>query len=158
MTLSVYDHAEERAWRHLDSCKRGLRAKPKRVPARVGVDEKAISKWARDVTLVCDLDSSSVEYVAEDWCMESLDGYFGGFPATQLAGIRAIAMDMWPPYISSTLRHVPGARDKIVFDLYHIMSYMNEAVDGVRKREHREYRARGASGATIAPAPSTKTT
>ena len=210
MTMSVYDHAEERAWRHLDSCqfktylhartprircpahgtrqvklpwaephsrftllferlaidvlkeatvlgatrilriswdeawqlmeravKRGLRAKPKRVPARLGVDEKAISKWARDVTLVCDLDSSSVEYVAEDWRMESLDGYFGGFPATQLAGIRAIAMDMWPPYISSTLRHVPGARDKIVFDLYHIMSYMNEAVDGVRKREHR---------------------
>ena len=149
----------DEAWQLMErAVKRGLRAKPKRVPARLGVDEKAISKWARDVTLVCDLDSSSVEYAAEDWRMESLDGYFGGFPATQLAGIRAIAMDMWPPYISSTLRHVPGARDKIVFDLYHIMSYMNEAVDRVRKREHREYRARGASGATIAPAPSTKTT
>ena len=75
--------------------------------------------------------------------MESLDGYFLSFSAAELEGIRAIAMDMWPPYISSTLRHVPGARDKIVFDPYHIMSYMNEAVDQVRKREHREYRARG---------------
>ena len=37
-----------------------------------------------------------------------------------------------------TLTHVPGARDKIVFDPYHLMSYMNEAVDEVRKREHRE--------------------
>ena len=40
-------------------------------------------------------------------------------------------MDMWPPYIFSALRHVPGARDKIVFDPYHVMSYMNEAVDEV---------------------------
>ena len=214
--LPVYDHSEEREWRHLDSCqfktflharapriecpthgtrqvklpwaearsrftllferlaidvlqeatvrgatrilriswdeawhlieravKRGLQAKDKRVPARLGVDEKAISKWARYITLVCDLDTSTIEYVAEARRMESLDGYFLSFSAAQLGSIRAIAMDMWPPYISSTLRHVPGARDKIVFDPYHIMSYMNEAVDDVRKREHREYRARG---------------
>lgn len=66
-----------------------------------------------------------------------------GFSTAQLEGIRAIAMDMWPPYIASTLRQVPGARDKIVFDPYHIMTYMNEAVDEARKREHREHRARG---------------
>ena len=52
-------------------------------------------------------------------------------------------MDLWPPYTASTLRLVPGARDKIVFDLYHVMSFMNEAVDEARKREHREHRARG---------------
>lgn len=61
--------------------------------------------------------------------MESLDGYFQSVPAAELEGIRAIAMDRWPPYIYSTLHQVPGARDKIVFDPYHIMSYMNEAVD-----------------------------
>lgn len=214
--LLVYDHAEERAWKHLDSCdfktylharpprvicpthgtrqaklpwvephsrftqlferlaidvlkqatvlgatrilrvswdeawqlmeravKRGLRAKPQRVPARLRVDEKAISKWARYVTLVCDVDAATVEYVAEDRRMESLDGYFNSFSPAQLEGIEAIAMDMWPPYLSSTLRHVPEARDKIVFDPYHIMSFMNKVVDEVRKREHREYRARG---------------
>lgn len=214
--LSVYDHAEERAWRHLDSCqfktylharvprikcpthgtrqvklpwaeahsrftllferlaidvlkeatvrgatrilriswdeawhlieravKRGLQAKDKCVPARLGVDEKAISKGARYITLVCNLDAATIEYVAEARRMESLDGYFLSFSVAQLESIRAIAMDMWPPYIASTLRLVPGACDKIVFDPYHIMSYMNEAVDEVRKREHREHRARG---------------
>lgn len=208
--LPVYDHSEEREWRHLDSCqfktflharapriacpthgtrqvklpraeprsrftllferlaidvlqeatvrgatrilriswdeawhlieravKRGLQAKDKGVPARLGVDEKAISKGARYITLVCDLDASTIEYVAEARRMESLDGYFLSFSAAQLEGIRAIAMDMWPPYIASTLRLVPGARDKIVFDLYHVMRFMNEAVDEVRKREHR---------------------
>ena len=86
------------------------------------MDEKALSKGARYITLVCDLDAATIEYVAEARRMESLDGYFLSFPAAQLEGIRAIAMDMWPPYIASTLRHVPGARDKIVFDLYHVMS------------------------------------
>ena len=73
--------------------------------------------------------------------MESLDGYFLSFSVAELESIRAIAMDMWPPYIASTLRHVPGARDKIVFDPYHVMSYMNEAVDEVR--EARASRAPG---------------
>lgn len=215
--LPVYDHADERAWRHLDSCqfktylharvprikcpthgarqvklpwaeahsrftllferlaidvlkeatvrgatrilriswdeawhlmqravKRGLRAKGKSVPpARLGVDEKALSKGARYITLVCDLDAATIEHVAEARRMESLDSYFLSFSAAQLEGVRAVAMDMWPPYIASTLRLVPGARDKIVFDLYHVMSFMNEAVDEVRKREHREHRARG---------------
>ncbi len=132
------------AWQPIEhAVVRGLRAKEKRVPARLGVDKKAISKWARYNTLVCDLDTSTVEYVAGARRMESLDGYFLSFSAAELQGIQAIAMAMWPPYISSALRHVPGARHKIVFDHYQIMSYMNEAVDDVRTREHREYRARG---------------
>jgi len=129
----------DEAWHLIErAVKRGLQAKDKRVPARLGVEEKAISKWARFITLVCDLEASTIEYVAAARRMESLDGYFLSFSAAEPEGIRAIAMDMWPPYISSALRHVPGARDKIVFDPYHIMSYMNEAVDEVRKREHRE--------------------
>ncbi len=60
----------------------------------------------------------------EDQRMESLDGYFRSFGAAKFEGIGTIAMDMWPPCISSTLRNVPGARDKIVFDPYHIMRYM----------------------------------
>jgi transposase len=89
---------------------RGLHAKPKRVPAYLGVEEKAIAKFARYVTLVCDLDAATVEYVAEDRPLESLDSYFRSLPAAELEGIRAIAMDVWPPYIYSTLRQVPGAR------------------------------------------------
>ena len=46
-------------------------------------------------------------------------------------------MDMWDPYIASTVAHVPGGREKIVFDRFHIMKQMNEAVDSVRKEENR---------------------
>jgi len=117
---------------------RGLRAKQKQVVTTIGVDEKAIAKGSQYMTIVCDLDASTVEYVSEGRRIESLDGYFKGLSSEQIAGIEAVAMDMWEPYFRSTLAHVPLAADKIVFDPYHIMTYMNEAVDAVRRKEHQE--------------------
>ena len=50
---------------------------------------------------------------------------------------------MWEPYINSVKEHLSSAEDKIVFDRFHIMKHMGEAVDTVRKGEHRELRAEG---------------
>jgi len=214
--LALYDHSEEREWRHLDSCQfktylharpprvqcpghgvrqvrlpwaevrarfttlferlaidvlketdglgatrilriswdeawhlmeravqRGQLAKEKRGCARIGVDEKAVAKGHHYLTLVCDLDRATVEYIAAERKQESLDGYFRSLCPEQLQGIEAVAMDMWEPYIQSTLARVPNAPDKITFDRYHIMSHMGKAVDDVRKREQRELRAAG---------------
>ena len=56
----------------------------------------------------------------------------------QLAGIEAVAMDMWEPLRQLRRRAIlRRAREKIVFDRFHIMKHMIEAVDAVRKREHR---------------------
>jgi transposase len=207
----LYDHAEERTWRHLDSCQfqtylhariprvecdehgavqvqvpwaeprsrftlmferlaidvlsqcdvsgatrilriswdeawhlmkravqRGRERKARKVVRRIGVDEKAAAKGHRYLTLVCDLDDGTVEYVGEDRGLQSLDGYYTGLTKTQLDGIEAVAMDMWPPYISATLARVPNASEKIVFDRFHVMTFISEAVDLVRKQEHRE--------------------
>ncbi|MFN9368666.1 MAG: transposase, partial [Planctomycetia bacterium] len=51
--------------------------------------------------------------------------------------VEAVAMDMWEPYIQSTLEAVPLASSKIVFDRFHVMQHMTEAVDVVRRRENR---------------------
>lgn len=214
--LTLYDHAEERAWRHLDSCQfqtylhariprvecdehgvvqvkvswaeprsrftllferfaidvlsqcdvsgatrilriswdeawglmqravnRGRERKKARVVRRIGVDEKAAAKGHKYLTLVCDLDKGTVEHIAEDRKMESLNGYYVGLSKKQLNGIEAVAMDMWEPYIQATLAHVPDAADKIVFDRFHVMGYLGKAVDTVRKQEHRELMASG---------------
>ena len=45
-------------------------------------------------------------------------------------------MDMWEAFRNSTLRYVPGAADKIVYDNFHLARYMNRAVDEVRRMEH----------------------
>ena len=69
---------------------------------------------------------------------ESLEGYYLQFTKDQLARIKAVAMDMWEPYFKATLKHVPGAAGKIVHDRLHVMKHVCEAVDRVRKQEHRE--------------------
>lgn len=115
---------------------RGLARKERSVPRNVGVDEKAFRKGHSYFTLVCDIDQSTVEHVARDRRIESLDSYWKRFSPKELARIEAVAMDMWTPYISSTLRHVPDAASKIVFDRFHIMTHVGDAVDQVRRDEH----------------------
>lgn len=214
--LPLYDHAEERTWRHLDSCqyethlrariprvacdehgvvqvkvpwaearsrftllferlaidvlgqcdvtgatkilriswdeawgimeravKRGRQRKAPKVVRRLGVDEKAAAKGHRYLTLVCDLEEGTVEHIAEERKQESLEGYYQGLSEKQLAGIEAVAMDMWAPYIQATLARVPEAAGKIVFDRFHVMGYLGKAVDTVRKQEHRALMAAG---------------
>jgi transposase len=132
------------AWNIMErAVARGQRAKRQRIIAHLGVDEKAVARRHRYVTLVNDLDRGTVEYIGDDRRKTSLDAYYQSLSAEQLAGIEAIAMDMWDPFIESTVDHVPDGRSKIVFDRYHVMLHMNNAVDQVRKSEHRRLHARG---------------
>jgi transposase len=116
---------------------RGLAAKRRRIIPRLGVDEKAIAKRHRYMTLVSDLDRGTIEFIAFDRKTSSLDEFYRSLTPKQLAGIQAVAMDMWEPFISSTRQHVPDAGGKIVFDRFHIMKHMVDAVDAVRRSEHR---------------------
>jgi transposase len=134
----------DEAWHLMErAVARGQRRKQRAVVARLGVDEKAIAKGHTYLTLVCDLDRGHVEYLADDRKKASLDEYYQTLSEEQLAGIEAVAMDMWEPFIASTTEYVPEAATKIVFDRYHIMTHMGKAVDNVRKREHRVLRAEG---------------
>jgi transposase len=136
----------DQAWSIMEhAVVRGRQAKRKRVIARLGVDEKAVAKGHSYFTLVSDLDRGTVEYVAEDRTQQSLAAFYQGLSRRQLAGIQAVAMDMWDPYITATQAHVPEASSKIVFDRYHIMTHMLKAVDAVRKAEHRALSAAGDS-------------
>ncbi len=116
---------------------RGLARRGHEVVARLGVDEKAVAKRHRYLTVVADLDRSRVLYLAEDRKQESLDGFWPTLTPAQRAGIEAIAMDMWEPYIQSTLAHLDDAPAKLVFDKFHIAKHLHDAVDQVRKAEHR---------------------
>lgn len=122
---------------------RGQRRKQARVIPRLGVDEKAFRKGQSYMTVVVDHDRATVEYVAEDRTTDSLSEFWKGLGPEQLGGVEAIAMDMWTPYVQSTLAWVPDARKKIVFDRFHIMRHVVGAVDTVRKQEHRMLRKEG---------------
>jgi len=125
-------HLAERA------VQRGLARKPTRIVPLVGVDEKSAGKGQRnDVTIISDLEGSTVEEVNCGRDSASLETYYNSLNEEQLAGIEAVSMDMSKSYISATCKKLTDGRDKIVFDRYHLMQHVNKAVDTARKQEHK---------------------
>jgi transposase len=53
---------------------------------------------------------TTVEYVGEGREQATLDAFWEGLMAEQLEGVEAVAMDMWKPYVQSTVAHVPDFR------------------------------------------------
>ena len=122
---------------------RGRQAKAQQLPALIGVDEKSYAKRHKYVTVVYDLERATVEYLGQgrDFC--SLAAYFRAFEPEALLGIEGIALDMCQAYINACNQCVPQAWRKMVFDRFHIMSQMLDAVDRVRRRENRELMRQG---------------
>jgi transposase len=118
---------------------RGRARKEARPIAYIGVDEKAFRKGHRYHTIVCDLERSTVEFVAEARTTSSLAAYYAQLTEAQKTALDAVAMDMWEPYIGATRANLPDGDTKIVFDRFHIMRDMTKAVDAVRKQEHRAF-------------------
>lgn len=138
LTWDEIDGVKQRA------VKRGLERRELEDIRRVGVDETSFQKRHEYVTVVSDLERGRVLYVADDRTSESLDGFWGLLSPEQLRAIEAVAMDMWPAYERSTMDHVENARSKICFDRFHVAGSLNNAVNAVRKQEHRELAAQGA--------------
>jgi len=123
--------------------KRGLQRRKSEPVTHLGIDEKAFTRGHHYFTLVNDLDRGRVLFVGEKRTEKSLDAFWPQLSREQMFSIEAVAMDMWDPYIQATLRHVPEAQGKIVFDKFHIAKHLSEAVDRVRRRENKQLRASG---------------
>lgn len=122
--------------------RRGLHRREHLKPERIGIDETSYQKRHEYVTVVSDLDRSVVLDVADGRKEESLDGFFENLGDSQREAIKVVAMDMWPAYINAVTKHVANASEKIAFDKFHIARYLSDAVDMVRKQEHRELLSR----------------
>lgn len=122
---------------------RGLARRQAEPAAHLGIDETAFARRHQYVSVVTDLDRSRVLYVADDRRRESLDAFWAHWSATELDAIEAGAMDMGEPYLTSTRAHLPNPDGKSVFDKFHIAQHANQAVDEVRRAEHRSLLATG---------------
>lgn len=123
--------------------RRGLARREACYPERISVDETAFQKRHEYVTVVSDQTTGHVMYVADDRTTESLERFYTGLGEEQLAGIEAVAMDMWPAFIKATQTQVPAAEQKIAFDKFHVAKYLGDGVDRVRREEHRRLLAEG---------------
>jgi len=64
-------------------------------------------------------------------CVETL--ITNNLTPIQRAGVETISMDMWEAFMNASKKLLPNA--KICHDLYHLVTYLNKAVDMVRRRE-----------------------
>ncbi len=105
----------------------------------LAIDEIALKRGHRYMTVVLDYGTGRVVWMGEGRTEVDLEPFFAGMTADQKAGIRAVAMDMWAPYIRAVRRHLPGAC--IVFDLFHLVQAFGEVIKRVREDEyHRTHR------------------
>jgi transposase len=138
------------SWDEADGIKqravrRGLSRKEPRIMKRLCIDEKSFGRRHDYATLVVDPDGerSTVEFIGDGRETATLDGFWRSLSEEQLQGIEAVGMDMWEPYLISTRKYVPDPDAKIVHDTFHLIRHLNEAVDQVRRLEHKQLRAKG---------------
>ena len=126
------DGIKERAVR------RGLLRRAALEPKRIGLDETSFQKRHEYVTVVNDIETGNVFWVADGRGKVALDAFYESLGEERLDRLEAVSMDMWKPYILSTAWHVPDAERKIAFDRFHVVKHLGDAVDKVRRQENRE--------------------
>jgi len=101
----------------------------------LAVDEIAIRKGHHYMTVVLDYESGRVIWMGEGRSSDTLKTFFRGMSKDQILGLKAIAMDMWDPYIKAVQEEAPHV--KIVFDLFHVVAAFSRVIDLVRMEEYR---------------------
>lgn len=102
----------------------------------LAVDEIAVKKGHRYMTVVIDYETGRVVWMGKDRKAETLAAFFAGMTKDQKKRIEAVAMDMWRPYIQAVEEAIPNA--KIVFDLFHVVAAFNKVIDKVRISEKKK--------------------
>lgn len=102
----------------------------------LAVDEIAIRKGQRYLTVVLDYESGRVVWLGEDRKQATLEAFFAGMSPKQRGAIQAVAMDMWDPFAAAVRAQVPQAA--IVFDLFHVVKAFGKIIDRVRIDQTRQ--------------------
>ena len=103
-------------------------------PKVIGIDEVSIRKGHTYRIVVSDLGRRRpIWFGGTDRSEASMDAFFTWLGAKKRGGIRLVVMDMWKPFRTSTTTHAPQAC--ILFDKFHVLRHLGDALDTVRKSE-----------------------
>jgi transposase len=111
-------------------------AKPRLKDLRqIAIDEIAIGAGHRYLTIVLDLASGAVVHVGRGKGGDALTDFWKRLRSSG-AKIEAVGMDMSPAYLAAVMTNLPGA--KIVFDRFHVLKLMNDALTDMRRALYRD--------------------
>ena len=104
-------------------------------PKVIGVDEISVRKRHTYRIVVSDLiRGRAIWFGGKDRSEASMSQFFAWLGEKKSRGIRLAVMDMWKPFRTATEQHAPNAA--ILFDKFHVMRHLGEALDQVRKSEY----------------------
>jgi len=122
------------------STKRGMERRnyTELVLDQLSIDEKAFKNGHHYLTVLSHPGSGCVLDVEEHRTKEACKSLFNRtLTETQLGQVTTISMDMWPAYINTAQELLPNAA--ITHDRFHLIMYLNKAIDQVRRREVKQH-------------------
>jgi transposase len=110
------------------------RARP---PVRtIGIDEVSRRKGQVYMTVVYDLERRRVLWVGDDRTDEAVRPFFEEMGKRRCQMLRVVCMDMWAPCAKLVGEHAVNAQ--ILFDRFHIVKHLHNAVDASRRELWRQ--------------------
>ena len=104
-------------------------------PQVIGVDEISIKKRHIYRIIVSDLEKRrAIWFGGAGRSKEDMDKFYAFLGKENAEKIRLAVMDMWKPFRNSIQAHAPQAA--ILFDKFHILRHLGEALDKIRKAEY----------------------
>lgn len=104
-------------------------------PRAIGIDEVSIRKGHTYRIVVSDLiRGRPIWFGGQDRAEASRRQFYEWLGKTKAKRIRLAVMDMWKPFRNVTNEQAPQAA--ILFDKFHVLRHLNDALDKVRKSEY----------------------
>jgi transposase len=104
-------------------------------PKVIGIDEVSIRKGHTYRIVVSDLERKCpIWFGGADRSEKSMDRFYEALGEKKSQGVQLAVMDMWKAFHNSTSKQAPQAA--ILFDKFHVIRHLNEALDKVRKSEY----------------------
>jgi Transposase and inactivated derivatives len=101
----------------------------------VGIDEFAVAKGHIYKTIVVDLETGRIIYLGDGKSSDALNGFWEKVKKTGIK-IEAVATDLSAAFVSSVMTNASDAT--LVFDHFHVVKLMNDALDEIRRLLYRE--------------------
>ena len=105
----------------------------------MGIDETSSKKGHEYVTIAVDMESRRVVHATEGKRKETVSSIKEHLEnkGVETGQIKRISMDMSPSFIAGVMEEFP--KSAIVFDRFHIVKLLNEAMDDVRQKERNQH-------------------
>jgi len=112
-----------------------LRRNPVAAPRVIGIDEISLRKGHIYRIVVSDLGRGRpIWFGGQDRSEKSMDMFYQWIGPKKAKKIELAVMDMWKAFEKSAKKNVPRAA--ILYDKFHVMRHLGEALDKVRKMEY----------------------